>query len=151
MRWRSINEYSLFFEAWLFLHASRLMILFFPFKKIAALIGVLNIESNKEINEQLFASNIKNAIRRATRYTLHSSKCYDQALAGKFMLKWRRLPSTIYFGLSKNEQSNLIAHAWLRFGSDIITGEKGLEDYTIVAFYGDSSTLDSNSKIPSQA
>jgi hypothetical protein len=151
MRIRSIKEYSFFLEAWILLHASRLIILFFPFKKIASFVGVLNKESNKEITEQIIASDIKNAIRRATRYTLHSSKCYDQALAGKFMLKWRRLPSTIYFGLSKKDQNNLIAHAWLRFGSNIITGEKGVEDFTIVAFYGDLYSVDSNSKTSSQS
>jgi hypothetical protein len=151
MSWRSINEYSLFFEAWLLLHVSRLLILFFPFKKIAATFGILNHESKKEISQQEIGGDIKNALRRATKYTLHTSKCYDQALAGKFMLKWRKLPSTIYFGLSKNEQSNLIAHAWLRFGTNIITGENGMEDFTIIAFYGDSYHPNSNSKISSQS
>ena len=150
MKLRPINEYTLFLEAWLLLHASRFLILFFPFKKIAASLGVLNQESIYEISYLLIANNIKHAIQRASRYALHSSKCYDQALAGKFMLKWRRLPSTIYFGLSKNDQSQLIAHAWLRFGSNIITGEKGMEDFTIVAFYGDPYNYNSNTKISIQ-
>jgi len=53
------------------------------------------------------------------------------------MCKCRKLPSTIYFGLSKNEKDNLIAHAWLRLGSRIITGKHGHEQYTVVASYGD--------------
>jgi hypothetical protein len=151
MKLRPINEYTLFLEAWLLLHASRLLILFFPFKKIAASLGVLNQESISEFSDLLIANNIKNSIERASRHALHSSKCYDQALAGKFMLKWRRLPSTIYFGLSKNDQSQLIAHAWLRFGDQIITGAKGIENFTIVAYYGDSYTNNSTIKMSSQS
>ena len=151
MRYRSINEYTFFLEAWLLLHVSRLMILFFPFKKIAATFGILNQESTKEIKVQEIGGDIKNAIRRATQYTVHRSKCYDQALAAKLMLKWRRLPSTIYFGLSKNDRSELIAHAWLRFGNNIVTGEKGIEDFTIVAFYGDVDLVNPNSQITSQS
>jgi len=137
MRSRSINEYILFLEAWILLHASRFIILFIPFKKIAASLGVLNQESNKSIYDQAFTLDIENSIRRAASYSIHSSKCYDQALAGKLMLKWRRLPSTIYFGLSKSDKSELIAHAWLRFGDKIVTGKKGTENFTIIACFGD--------------
>jgi len=151
MKLKSINEYTLFLEAWFLLHVSRLIILFLPFKKIVASLGILNQESINENNDLLVAENIKKAIQRASRHSLHPSKCYDQALAGKFMLKWRRLPSTIYFGLSMNNKSNLIAHAWLRFGNNIITGEKGMEDFTIVAFYGDPYNYNSNRNITSQS
>ena len=150
MKLRPIIEYILFLEAWLLLHASRVLILFFPFKKIAASLGVLNQESINEIIDLLIANNIKKAIQRASRVTLHSSKCYDQALAGKIMLKRRKLPSTIYFGLSKNDQSNLIAHAWLRFGDQILTGERGHENFTIVAYYGDSHMHSQKGQIPSR-
>ena len=147
MKLRPLNDYTLFLEAWILLHASRLLILFFPFKKIAASLGVLNQESIYEIIDLLIAIKIKNAIQRASRRAIHPSKCYDQALAGKIMLKRRKLPSTIYFGLSKNDQSQLIAHAWLRFGNQIITGEKGHENFTIVAYYGDPYMLNHKGQI----
>ena len=107
--------------------------------------GLVNVETiHNDVNNN-FSNQIEKAIQRASHYSIHSSKCYDQALAGKLMCKWRKLPSTIYFGLSKNEKDNLIAHAWLRVGNRIITGKRGHEQYTVVASYGDHYADDNNS------
>ena len=40
------------------------------------------------------------------------------------MLSQRGQDSTLYFGLSKNENGELQAHAWLRTGAVVVTGEK---------------------------
>jgi hypothetical protein len=120
-------------------------VLFFPFKKIASIMGLVNVETTYNDVNNNFSNQIEKAIQRASHYSIHSSKCYDQALAGKLMCKRRKLPSTIYFGLSKNEKDNLIAHAWLRQGSRIITGKHGHEQYTVVASYGDYYANDKHS------
>jgi hypothetical protein len=101
------------------------------------MMGLVNVETTYNDVNNNFSNQIEKAIQRASHYSIHSSKCYDQALAGKLMCKFRKLPSAIYFGLSKNEKDNLIAHAWLRLGSRIITGKHGHEQYTVVASYGD--------------
>lgn len=145
MKSKSLIEYFYFIEAWGFLHFSRLLVLFFPFKKIASIMGVVNIETPHNDMSHNFSSQIEKAIQRASHYSIHSSKCYDQALAGKIMCKRRKLPSTIYFGLSKNEKQHLIAHAWLRVGNRIITGKRGHEHYTVMASYGDHYVDDKNS------
>jgi hypothetical protein len=79
---------------------------------------------------------IEVAIIRASKFTLFKSKCYDQALTGKYMLKKKSIPSTLYFGLAK-EKSIMIAHAWVRAGKRIITGREGVERFSIVAYFGD--------------
>ena len=137
MKQKTIYDYLFFMEAWILLHVSKGIILFFSFKKIASSLGSLNKETRLIVEEQMPVIDICNAIRRAAKFSLHKSNCYDQALAGKIMLKWRGLPSTIYFGLSKSDPLELIAHAWLRCGSQIVTGKLGLENYTIIACYGD--------------
>jgi hypothetical protein len=142
MKSRSTIEYFYFIEAWGLLHFSRLLVLFFPFKKIASIMGVLNVETTYNDVNNNFSNQIEKAIQRASHYSIHSSKCYDQALAGKLMCNWRKLPSTIYFGLSKNEKQHLIAHAWLRVGNRIITGKHGHGQYTVVASYGDDYAND---------
>jgi len=80
--------------------------------------------------------NVEQAIRRASRFTLHESKCYDQALTGKLMLKRRGLPSTLYFGLAKDTSNLLKAHAWVRCGNRIITGRAVAEGYTVIVCFG---------------
>jgi len=37
--------------------------------------------------------------------------------------------------VSKDKNSKLIAHAWLKMGNDFVTGEKEYEKFTVVGFY----------------
>ena len=75
-------------------------------------------------------------------YTPWESACLAQAFAAKAMLRCRGITSTLYLGLAKNEQggqSGLLAHAWLRSGSLILTGEPGKDQYTVVATFAEKS------------
>ena len=108
-----------------------------PFKKIAGKIGKLQVESSTFPISSDMINDVEHAVRRASRFSLHKSKCYDQALAGKFMLNRRDLPATMYFGLAKDAQNGLSAHAWVRSGSRIVTGKKGMENFTVIAAFGD--------------
>jgi hypothetical protein len=135
---RAFIDYILFVEAWFLLHLAKLIILLIPFKKIASRIGRLNVESTHDLQSIEGPLKIANAIRRASRYTLHKSKCYDQALTAKALLGQLGLPATIYFGLAKDTESQLSAHAWVRCGSQIVTGKAGMERFTIIACFGDA-------------
>jgi hypothetical protein len=132
---KTFNDYSLFLEAWVYLYLAKLLIIFFPFKKIAALIGKSQTESPNEMigNSQVY--NIEIAVIRAVKFVFFSSKCYDQALATTFMLKRRKISSTIYFGIQK-ENEQLIAHAWVRCGEKIVSGRLGFERFTPIAWFG---------------
>jgi hypothetical protein len=140
MKKRSIAEYFLFFEAWIFLSLAKLMILFISFKKIASIIGVPQIETDFENKMGNTVAQVQIAVVRGTKYVFFSSKCYDQALATTFMLRRRQIPSTIYFGLNKKE-SQLSAHAWVRCGQLIISGKQGYDNFTPVAWFGTQSKL----------
>ena len=134
----SLSDYKNLLEAWILLHISKICILFMPFKKIAGRIGKLHVESSMLPINSVKINDIEHAVRRASRFTVHTSKCYDKALTGKFMLKRRNLPSTIYFGLSKDGENGLNAHAWVRCGNRIVTGKSGMAKFTVIAAFGDS-------------
>jgi hypothetical protein len=140
MKIKSIRDYWLFFEACFFLNLSKLMILFFSFKKIAARIGIPQYETNFECQNNEAVDEIQIAVVRAVKYVFFSSKCYDQALASTFMLKRRDIASTIYFGLDKMDDQ-LSAHAWVRCGRVIVSGKVGFEKYTPVAWFGTQSKI----------
>ena len=137
MKRRPLSDYIYFLEAWMLLHAMKLAILIVPFKRIAGRIGKVHAETSLEPLVSDGIQHVEQAIRRASRYTFHQSKCYDQALTGKLMLQRRGLPSTLYFGLSKDSTNLLKAHAWVRCGSRIITGRVGAEGYTVIVCFGD--------------
>jgi hypothetical protein len=131
---KNFYDYILFFEACIYLSFAKLLILFFPFKKIAALIGRSQVESPIEVMGSIIIKDIEISMIRAVKYALFTSKCYDQALATTFMLKRRKISSTIYFGLHK-EAEQLLAHAWVRCGDKIVSGKLGYERFTPIAWF----------------
>ena len=135
---KSLIDYFYFAEAWCLLHMAKLVILFMPFRRIASWMGSLQVESTYDLDPERKPARIAHAIRRASRFTLHDSKCYDQALTAKALLGQDGIPATIYFGLAKEHDNQLIAHAWVRAGNSIITGKVGIERFTIVACFGDA-------------
>ena len=135
---KGLIDYVFFVEAWCLLHLAKLVILFMPFKKIASWMGRLQVESTLDVCHVSIPVKIEHAIRRASRYTLHVSKCYDQALTAKALLSQNGIPATIYFGLAKESNNQLMAHAWVRCGERLISGKAGMERFTVVACFGDA-------------
>ena len=131
-----LKEVLVFGEAWFLLHLSKLFIIIFSFRSIASRLGQLQFETCSQEVEEKYWLDVEVAINRASRFTLHKSKCYDQALTGKRMLKRRGVLSTLYFGLSKAEDG-LSAHAWVRVGNRTIAGRAGVSQFTPVAWFGD--------------
>lgn len=128
-------SFGLFLEAWVFLHWAWFKIQLASFQTIAENLGTAQFET--PVNEifTAYLISMKAALRRAGKYSLHKSNCYDQALAAMMLCRRRKIPATIYFGLSKSEEG-LKAHAWLRCGTGIITGAAVKHKYTPVAWYG---------------
>jgi Transglutaminase-like superfamily len=129
------HECIIFVEAWLALHWSKLMILFFPFQKIAARLGYPQKETPAEELNNSDVVLVAIGTARAVRYALYKSQCFDKSLAVMILLKRRKIPTTIYFGL-KRDAGYLQAHAWLRCGNKIITGGLGQDEYAPVAWFG---------------
>ena len=135
------HQKKLYSEAFIFLTISRVLILFFPFKKLAKRIGTLGQEStsNITVQQQLIGIEIGRVIKKISLYTPFRSLCFEQALTCKLMLNRKKISSTIYFGLAKSETAeatNLKAHAWLRSGEKILTGNKGKDKFKMLALFG---------------
>lgn len=136
MKRYAFKEVNAFFEAWFLLHISKILIMILPFRKLAARLGRSQFETEiVNLGKQVWYD-VEVGIIRASKFTIYRSKCYDQALTAKYMLKRRGVRSTLYFGLSKN-QGRLSAHAWVRSGVRIVTGRIGMERFTPVAWFGD--------------
>ena len=140
MKRNRLYDYTLFIEAWLTLSFAKLLIIVFEFKRIAALIGNPQVESPREMHEEKIIMDIEIAIIRGVKYVFFSSRCFDQSLAATFMLKRRKITSTIYFGLNKKGEQ-LTAHAWVRCGEKIISGRLGYERFTAVAWFGTNNLM----------
>ncbi|GAB3514802.1 hypothetical protein GCM10027442_29990 [Emticicia fontis] len=112
------------------------MLVFVPFSKILPLLG-----TQVTIQEKVDASRneykyLRRAIRRACRYSFWRTRCFEQALCAKLMLKLRRTGSTIYFGVKKDKpDTELQAHAWLICNQEIITGGENSNEFVVISSF----------------
>ena len=72
-------------------------------------------------------------LARVARHTWWRSMCLEQALAGRWMLRRRGIPSTMYVGMAKRG-GDFIAHAWLVGEGHTVTGASTENYATLAAF-----------------
>lgn len=78
---------------------------------------------------------IKWSVSVMSKYTPWKSNCFAQALAAHKMLVRLGIPSTLYFGLAK-EEGDMAAHAWLMYKDIVVTGENEKDRFKIVMQIG---------------
>lgn len=134
-------EKLLLLEAAMFMALVRPVILLLPFRKIAPLLGYERFESPHEISPaQVFkARQIGWAVVTMSYHTFWQATCLVQAVAAQLMLKWRGISGTVYLGTIKDKENNLLAHAWIRCGSEILTGASGNKQYNVIATFAPNS------------
>ena len=133
-------ERNCLIEAGFWLGCARLAILVLPFRWIAPMLGK-NMAQSPEVEEAAndeLLDRISWAVTIASRHLPWDCLCLVQAMAGKAMLKRRGVTSTLYLGLAKDAEAHLKAHAWLRCGDRILTGERELAGFTIIATFAEN-------------
>ena len=135
------KEWQLLAEAGGLLVVARLAVWFVPFRRLATLLGDEMAESPAADTEEQRAAAIPIgwAVRTLGRRLPWMSQCLVQAVAATWMLRRRRIPSTLYFGLAidKDTHGQLKAHAWVRCGARVLTGAKGHHDFKVVATFAE--------------
>jgi len=118
-----------------------LLIRVVPFRWIAPHLGRPMTESPVDIGEAelRLALRIAWAVQAVARHVPLGFVCLPQAIAAKWMLRRRRLPSTLYLGLQRQEELKLTAHAWLRVGDKILTGRAESLDHTVIATFAEDA------------
>lgn len=128
---------ALYIEATFWLGISRIAILILPFRWIAPFLGqhMASSDENDENGNKETTISVSRAILTMSRHLPWECKCLVQAISGKMMLGRRKIPSTLYLGVGKEENGDLNAHAWLRAGDSIILGGGGLERFAVVSTF----------------
>lgn len=124
-----IKEQLYFWEAFVFLALSAGMI---RIAKFSTLMTIFN-RTGQDAHDVLLVQRLKASIRRASILARWRPNCYPQALTAKWMLTRRQQPCDIYLGTGKDVAGAFKAHAWTTSGAVFVTGEHGVEDYTVVA------------------
>lgn len=134
MRKVSFSDWVLICQALPFLICSRILVLLVPFRRLAPVLGTLNCVTPLERGDMSDCTKDKrlgSILKALSDYLPWRSMCLEQALAGMMLLRFKGVASTIYFGVSQGDKT-LEAHAWLRCGEQIVTGEMGHKKFTTV-------------------
>lgn len=128
---------------------ARFSMLKIPFKELKKHMGKVNVESSFKLDESDYdlryvindLKRFKWVIQAVSKRTPWESKCLVQALTAQYLTNKKGITSTLYLGVKRDSDNNLIAHSWIRCGDFYITGGNG-EGYAITAKftkYGDKS------------
>jgi len=78
------------------------------------------------------------AISTAAGHLPWRSTCLVQAIAGRWMLRRRSIPSTLCIGVGRGAITRLEAHAWLRSRNFVLTGAASAERFKTIAEFRDT-------------
>jgi hypothetical protein len=151
---RSWSERAALLEAFVWLGVMRVGVAGWPFRRIAARLGLTQTETveadqvsgvgparDASAAEVSAAAHVGWAVQVASARTPWQSTCLVQALAGMAMLRRRRLRGTLFLGVSRNATAtgHLAAHAWLRCCDVVLIGDNGREGCAVVGVFVGSS------------
>jgi hypothetical protein len=128
----------LLLESVLALAAARLLVLLVPFRVYSHAIG-RDAESAPETRAPGELHRLSGAIESVSRHVPWRSKCLEQALAAKALLRRRGISNTLYVAVARDVA--LEAHAWVRSGNVYVTGQAEFDRYTVVARFADEDRL----------
>jgi len=123
-------------ESALALGAARLLVLVVPFRLYSRSMGN-DAESAPETNAADVVHRVSRALESVSRHVPWRSKCLEQALAAKAMLRRRGISNTLYVAVAR--EAALEAHAWVRSGDICVTGQAEFDRYTIVGRFADEA------------
>lgn len=132
MDFKSKSEFG---RAFLYTGIARAFILFVPFNKLRKRMGKVKEESPEEVDKNIYkeAVDVSEIVSIVSRHTPWESKCLVQALTAQKLLKEKEISTTLYLGVKKDRNNNMLAHAWLRCGEYYVTGGANREGYAVVA------------------
>lgn len=111
-----------------------------PFSELSDRIGSFQKETEIEPCDAKTLSYIRDvqyAVMGVCNHTPWESRCLVQALTAKKILNRHGYACTLYMGVGKDQNNQMIAHAWLRCGNRFVTGGNGFLHYAVTGTYAD--------------
>lgn len=131
-----------FVPTWLMLGVVRVLIKISSFRRLVRFFGVeadpRALQGRGQISpeQEQIASNISTVVRLAAKYSPWRANCFPQALCASMLLNLYRLPFVTFMGLSREPTTaKVTAHAWVRTGSLVVTGDGQIDKYALVGCF----------------
>lgn len=147
-RRRTWHERRLLFEALAELWRAKSLIHLTPFRRLAPKLGRQQMETAaKDLPaKREVAVEVSWAVQAAARHVPLGFVCLPQAIAAQRMLRRRGIATTLYLGIAPDNARHeaITAHAWLRAGDKIVTGEVEARRHRVLATFADFTSLSSS-------
>lgn len=146
-----LRDLLLGLEAICLLAIARLLLVILPFARVMQVLGlkptVVNAQNQPAMQDppgRRFISvrhddetllRIGVALRRASHAAPFRAVCLQQAVAANLMLRRRRRGSEIHFGVARDVDGAMSAHAWTCSSGQVITGMSGMMRHIPVAIF----------------
>lgn len=124
-------------EAFLLLAAGSLAIGLLPFRRTAALMG----GAPRQVQRGDPAEQARTVNRCAWALNFWADRvpwravCFQRGLALHWMLRRRRLPSVLHYGVAQSAPEGLRAHVWVSSGGRIAMGGEQAPNFTCLASF----------------
>ncbi len=146
-----LRDLLLGLEAMCLLAVARLLLVILPFARVMRVLGLkpTEAEAQNQLAPQDAAGHrpgsvryddetllrIGVALRRASRAAPFRAVCLQQAVAASLMLRRRRRRSEIHFGVARDPDGAMSAHAWTCSSGQVMTGMSGMRRHIPVAIF----------------
>jgi hypothetical protein len=132
---KRLSDLFYFAEAWLLLLKWKVTCSLTPLKWYASCLGIQQASTPDIPIEDPRIRMIMRAIARGKKYSPWNIKCLAEAIAAQQMLNRRKIAATLYLGIARKDEHEIVAHAWLRCGNIILTGRRGMNKFTVVSSF----------------
>lgn len=141
IRARSWRDRGLFLEAFARLVVAKLLVECVAFRRFAHRLGEAQTETPRAIApaQRAIAVDVSWAVQAVARHIRAGFVCLPQAMAAQAMLRRRGVATTLYLGVAPDraDRATITAHAWLRAGDKIVTGETEAARHKALASFAD--------------
>ena len=132
-------EKALIPVAFVLLGASRAALAAVPFRRIAPLLGedvgaaaVVPLAGGREIAR---ARTVARVVETAARLAPWQSRCLARALTARVLLGAAGVPYALFLGVTRADDADLKAHAWVCTGPVSVTGGRPFGRFTVVGTF----------------
>lgn len=136
---RAIKRSPFYVEVWLRLALARFLVKFIAFRRWRHVLGPIDGEQDPSDYPQLTEDQLKQASdigrvvnRVAAHAILFKAICLPRAMAARWALAWRGIPSRIVIGSRRGgdtDPHDLMFHAWLMVADRVVTGASERDSY----------------------
>lgn len=140
-----MSDRLLLAEVFFRLIAARVSVALLPFPFLKRRLGQHMAESPRDDDpsHRELLRRVRWSLGAVSRRAPWRCMCLERSIAGKMMLRSRRIPNTLYLGIARDAggRGPIHAHAWLRSGAISVTGGDGSGHYAIVSKFADMGSM----------